>query len=209
MSVQGSFYLRLRPFDEIDTSVPEMGITAMPGKLVALSHPINSGSGLVMVDRERYYPDIATVVSSGIRGFSPGEVVVLAPDHGAFYPGMSPDGRECRMVGVIKPWWESIIGKWGPKGFAPAPGWILIERDLIEQGTILTPDSQEKWANTGYIVSDCTDLGSQEGDHVCFEHFGYYEFDGCLPESFVVVNAMNASKGWMRSLESIERVQVK
>lgn len=101
----------------------------LPGRLAALTHPLNFGRSIVLPDREWYDPDCCVVVSSGITGFSLGDVVVLAPDHGAYYPSMSPDGREMRMVGVVKPWWESVLGKLTADGFAPAPGWMLVERE--------------------------------------------------------------------------------
>lgn len=204
MSVLGSFKLRLRPYKEVDTCVPDIGLTCLPGRIAALSHPINAGSGLLIVDRDRYSPDIAVVASSGVRGFEKGDVIVLEPDHGAFYDGFSPDGRELRMIGVVKPWWESVIGKWSDKGFAPAPGWILIERDSKPESAIEIIGND--YTTTGYIVADCSDIASQEGDYVCFDRFNYYEFDSCLPKSFVVVKAMNASKNWLRSLSDFDKV---
>ena len=80
----------MRPYDEIDLTVPDTGVNVLPGRLAALTHPLNTGRSIVLCDREYFDPDVCLVVSSGIRGFVPGEVVVLAPDHGAYYPKISP-----------------------------------------------------------------------------------------------------------------------
>ena len=129
MSTAHDDTLQLRPYGEIDTAVPGCGVRALPGRIAALTHPLNKGREIVLPDRETYDPDVCTVVSSGVEGFGRGDVVVLAPDHGAFYPGLSPDGRELRIVGVVKPWWESVLGKFSAEGIAPGPGWMLVERD--------------------------------------------------------------------------------
>lgn len=57
--------LFLRPFDEIETSVSDLRIDVLPGRLAALSHPLNKGRTLHLPDKELYDPDLATVVSSG------------------------------------------------------------------------------------------------------------------------------------------------
>lgn len=200
--------LRLRPYSEIATShTLKTPITVLPGRLAAVSHPQNTGL-IHLPERESYAPDIATVVSSGIRGFSRGEHVVLVPEHGTFYDDAVEGGLELRMVGVIKPWWESIIGKWGEEGFAAAPGWLLVERDAKKEGVLQLTDKSEKWEETGYVVSDCAPEGSLEGERIVFTGSKYYEFDSCLPESFCVVKHQNCPKSWMRSLESCDKVYV-
>lgn len=127
MSTSHNNALWLRPYGEIETRVPDCGVTVLPGRLAALTHPLNKGRHIQLPDREIYDPDLATVVSSGIEGFQKGDVVVLAPDHGAYYPKISPDGRELRIVGVACPWWESVLAKYDAHGLHPAPGWMLVE----------------------------------------------------------------------------------
>ncbi|MCH7944400.1 MAG: hypothetical protein IIC73_00055 [Armatimonadetes bacterium] len=129
MSTATDDTLQLRPYGEIDATAPECGLRALPGRIAALTHPLNKRREIVLPDRELYDPDVCTVVSSGVEGFGKGDVVILAPDHGAYYPGLSPDGRECRIVGVVKPWWESVLAKFSADGVAPGPGWMLVDRE--------------------------------------------------------------------------------
>ncbi|MCH8980113.1 MAG: hypothetical protein IH945_12855 [Armatimonadetes bacterium] len=134
MSTAHDDTLQLRPYDEIDATAPECGVRALPGRIAALTHPLNKGREVILPDRELYDPDVCTVVGSGVEGFGRGDVVILAPDHGAFYPGLSPDGRELRIVGVVKPWWESVLAKFSAEGVAPGPGWMLVERESKAEG---------------------------------------------------------------------------
>lgn len=192
----------MRPYEEIDRSIPDLGVTVLPGRLAAVSHPLNKGREIILTERDTYAPDVCTIVSSGVKGFVPGEVVVLAPDHGAFYPG----DRELRIVGVVKPWWESVLGKWSADGFAPAPGCLLVEREMTDQWLnakkkgFELPDSIPKWSTTGIVLASCSDVKTLNGERICFEHFDFYTFKECLPENWCVVKAKNASKGWLRSL---------
>ena len=118
MSTSHDDTLYLRPFGEIDSRSPDCGVRALPGRIAALTHPLNKGREIVLPDRETYDPDVCTVVSSGVEGFGRGDVVVLAPDRGAFYPGLS---RNRRVVVVAKPWWESVLGNFSAEGIAPGP----------------------------------------------------------------------------------------
>ena len=215
MSTSLTNALWMRPYDEIDTSVPDLGVDVLPGRLAALSHPLNKGREILYADRETRDPDVCTVTSSGIRGFEPGEVAVLVPSHGIYLP--QKDERELRIVGVAVPWWESVLGKWSEEGFAPAPGLILVERErphellkyLIDRGalsgcsmgkTIILPDSLRGFGTVGKVLADNTDQDSSEGERICFEQYEYFTFKECLPESGCVVKAGNESKGWLRSL---------
>lgn len=228
MSTSHSDELFLRPFDEIDISVPECGVTVLPGRLAALTHTLNKGREILLPDREWYDPDVCTVVSSGVSGFDPGEVVVLAPDHGAFYPSMSPDGREVRMVGVVKPWWESVLGKLSADEFAPGPGWMLVEREQARtnpnkseqirtpvasgresgdksqhsQTAILLPDTIDKFSQTATVIASYGDGWSRphEGERVCIDGLRTYTFREVLPESWALVRVPIASKKWLSSL---------
>lgn len=206
MSLTNNNVLFMRPFEDCCTRVSNTGYTALPGRLAALSQPTNLGRTIVIAEKDHYAPDLALVASSGIRGFDPGEVIILAPGHGAAYDDMA-DGREVRMVGVIKPWWQSIIGKWSKDGFAAAPGWLLIDREPLTS-EILTTDRAKKWNEVGIVGSDCTDQASMMGERVVFTGMPYYTFDSCLPKSYCVVNARLASKKWLRSLETDAKIYV-
>ena len=129
MSTSHNDALWLRPYGEIETHVPECGVTVLPGRIAALTHPLNKGRTIQLPDRELYDPDLCTVANSGVHGFDKGEVIVLAPDHGAYYPHISPDKRELRIVGVACPWWESVLAKYDEHDIHPAPGWMLVERE--------------------------------------------------------------------------------
>ena len=74
MSTSLTNALWMRPYDEIDTSVPDLGVDVLPGRLAALSHPLNKGREILYADRETRDPDVCTVTSSGIRWFGPGGV---------------------------------------------------------------------------------------------------------------------------------------
>ena len=142
MSTATDDALLLRPYGEIDASAPECGLRALPGRIAALTHPLNKGREIVLPDRELYDPDVCTVVSSGVEGFGRGDAVILAPDHGAYYPGLSPDGRECRIVGVVKPWQESVLAKFSADGIAPGPGWMLVDREGRAEGRRLKAEGR-------------------------------------------------------------------
>ena len=225
MSLTNNNVLFMRPFEDCCKRVSRTGYTALPGRLAALSQPTNEGRSVLMAEKDHYAPDLAMIVSSGINGFRQGETVVLAPDHGTFLdpppegwtrlPGSNDsdvnpyrrDDRELRIIGVIKPWWESVIGKWSKDGFAAAPGWLLIDREPLT-GEILTTDRAKKWNEVGIVGSDCTDQASMIGERVVFTGMPYYTFDSCLPKSYCVVNAGLASKKWLRSLETDAKIYV-
>ena len=204
MSTSLTNALWMRPYADIDTSVPDLGVAVLPGRLAALSHPLNKGREILYADRETRHPDVCTVTSSGIRGFDPGEVAVLVPGHGAFYP--QKDERELRIIGVAVPWWDSVVGKWSEEGFAPAPGYQLVDREesvvwsRANSSGIQLPDSEPRFGKVGTVLADNTDQESMEGERVCFEHFEHYTFHECLPKSWCVVRAGIASRGWLQSL---------
>jgi hypothetical protein len=201
MSIGNSQKLWLRPFDEIDTNVPECGIIAMPGKVAAVSHPLNEGRDVLFVDRESFDPDLAVVVSSGTAALKPGQVIVMKPDKGAYYPGLSDDGREVRMVGVHRPWWEDIMCVYSENGLAPTPGWMLIKRDTNYDGPIELP-GKERYASHGTCIASCGENWSSphEGEKVCFEGLETFTFSDTIDESWCLVRAGIASRKWLSSL---------
>jgi hypothetical protein len=189
--------LWLRPYGEIETHVPECGVTVLPGRIAALTHPLNKGRTIHLPDRELYDPDLCTVASSGVHGFSKEEVIVLAPDHGAYYPHISPDKRELRIVGVACPWWESVLAKYDEHGLHPAPGWMLVERERSDSlglvrvgsdssGQNRTDQRKPEQARTvvletrdtglGTVVSSCGDDWTQpyKGERVCIQGMRTY-----------------------------------
>jgi hypothetical protein len=201
LSTAHSNALWLRPYGEIDTSVPDCGVTVLPGRLAALTHPLNRGRTIQLPDREIYDPDLATVVSSGIAGFDKGDVVILAPDHGAYYPNVSPDGRELRIVGVACPWWESVLAKYDHEGIHPAPGWMLVE--------IVVQDSSPVWVQLGRAAPQPTaTVLASHGDHHTEPYKGErVVIDGLrtytIPEQqLALVRAPIASKQWLQSLRT-------
>ncbi len=208
MSTSHDDTLYLRPFGEIDSRAPDCGVRALPGRIAALTHPLNKGREIVLPDRETYDPDVCTVVSSGVEGFGRGDVVVLAPDHGAFFPGLSPDGRELRIVGVVKPWWESVLGMFSGEGIAPGPGWMLVDRAecrvlSAECRRIVLADSVLQFGDVGTVVASCGDGWSSpyEGERVCIQGLRTYTFREVVPKSWALVRAPIASKLWLSSLQ--------
>jgi hypothetical protein len=222
--------LWLRPYGEIDTSVPDCGVRVLPGRLAALTHPLNKGRTVLLPDREWYDPDVCTVVSSGLEGFDPGDVVILAPDHGAYYPDLSPDKRECRMVGVARPWWESVLAKYDADGIHPAPGWMLVRFGGEEVGKfgeidIRTPRPPNARTSTATALASCGDDWTEphKGERVCIQGMRTYSIrmEGAAPAApshkrgvagatpshdleseptIALVRAPIASKKWLSSL---------
>lgn len=186
----------LPEYGEVDTTFPDLGIRCLPGRIAALSHPFDGKRGSVYIpDRERYWPDVATVVSSGVRWIQPGEVGVFRPSHGAFKEGW--EERELRMFGVVCPWWHSLMGKWTPDGFVPGPGWTVVEREKVDQGFL---DTTEEWAKVGKVLGDNTDTGTKEGERIYFGTHEWWEMVG-MPESHVLVWTKDASKRYCRGME--------
>ncbi|MEX2244808.1 MAG: hypothetical protein WD716_13305 [Fimbriimonadaceae bacterium] len=220
MSTSHNDVLWLRPYGEIETHVPECGVNVLPGRIAALTHPLNKGRTIHLPDRELYDPDLCTVASSGVRGFDEGEVIVLAPDHGAYYPHISPDKRELRIVGVACPWWESVLAKYDEHGVHPAPGWMLVACSEVwksgsPEGVLSTLDFR---LTTATVVSSCGDDWTQpyKGERVCIQGMRTYtirnESDNrtttgrqsgdyrLAPPQLALVRAPIASKQWLQSL---------
>jgi hypothetical protein len=204
----------LRHYDEIDKSVPDLKLTVLPGRLAAVSHPLNKGRKVLLPDREWYDPDLATVASSGINVFEKGDVVVLAPDHGAYYPDVSPDKRELRVVGVACPWWESVLATYDEHGLHPAPGWMLVE--IVVQDS--SPARVQLWRaapqTIALVVASHGDHHSEphKGERVCIEGMRTYHVnrettgrprgDHRTTPHLVLVRAPIASKQWLTSLQT-------
>lgn len=206
MSTSHDNVLWLRPYDEIETFVPECGLSVLPGRLAALTHPLNEGRTILLPDREIYDPDLCTVASSGIEGFEKGDVVVLAPDHGAYYPHICPDKRELRIVGVVKPWWESVLAKYTRNGIAPAPGWMLVSFGGLEVRRnggfeIRTSGPPNPRTSTATVLDSCGDNWSEphKGERVCIAGMRTYTFREAK-EDLALVRAPIASKKWLSSL---------
>ena len=188
MSTSYNNVLWLRPYGEIEKHVTDCGVRVLPGRLAALTHPINKGRTILLPDKELYDPDVATVVSSGIQGFEKGEVVVLAPDHGAYYPRLSPDGRELRIVGVACPWWESVLAKLDANGLQPAPGWMLVDLEGAAPSAPGSVRSVRSFRTTAAIVlASHGDHHTEphKGDRVCIAGMRHYRItpSSCGDES--------------------------
>lgn len=179
--------------------MPDCGLSVLPGRLAALTHPLNAGRTIVLPDREWYDPDCCVVVSSGVSCYRPGDVVVLAPNHGAFVPNASPDGREMRLVGVVKPWWESVLGVLTPEGFSPGPGWCLIDRKKRSTGTLLT--SKEEYCGVGALIEDGFDH-YDDGTEVFYDDRDIkFTFLDTFPESWALMRSQKVSRRQLRGLE--------
>ena len=227
MSTSQDNVLWLRPYDEIETHVPECGVRALPGRLAALTHPLNKGRTVLVPDLEIYDPALCTVASSGVQGFERGEVVVLAPDHGAYYPQISPDGREMRIVGVVKPWWESALAKLDASGLRPAPGWMLVEREssgVLWSGSPVLSTFDSQPSTSARVLASCGDDWSEphKGERVCIAGMRTYTIRYDCPaapsprtpvsrgggkgvgkhdwRNMALVRAPIASKQWLSSL---------
>ncbi len=222
MSTSHNDALWLRSYGEIDTTVPDCGVRVLPGRLAALTHPLNKGRTVLLPDREWYDPDVCTVISSGITGFDEGDVVILAPDHGAYYPDLSPDKRECRMVGVARPWWESVLAKYDADGVHPAPGWMLVRFGGEEEGKfgridIRTPGPPNFRTTAALVLASCGDDWAEphKGDRVCIQGMRTYTIrnennnqtttgrqqgDHQETPRLALIQAPIASKKWLSSL---------
>lgn len=123
MSTSHNDALWLRPYGEIDTSVPDCGVRVLPGRLAALTHPLNKGRTVLLPDREWYDPDVCTVV------FAPN---VLESALGRFgrIPKMMPESEQIRHYDRAgnQPvtWWlaaDSLLA---------AAGFLKVERDRFD-----------------------------------------------------------------------------
>ena len=200
MSTKHNNKLFMVDYDDVDRTVPECDINVLPGRLAALSHPQNQTEGIIVPHREIYHPDVCTVVSSGLWFVNEGEVWLLAPDHGAYYPDISPDGRECRLIGVVVPWHESLLGRLDADGSIwPAPGWMVIKRETPDyKGDLEVPDSVKGEKDYGEVIASCgTEFQAfHKGERVTFSGCRTYE----LTEDRVLVQAPICSRRWLQSL---------
>lgn len=185
MSTKHTNDLYLVDYADVDRSVPDLGLTMLPGRAALLMHPLNAGSGIVLPDREVYDPDVCTVAQSPCRFYEPGDVAVVMFDMGAYYPDLSPDGREVRLVGCWERWDEFMVGKLGPEGFAAGPGWLVVDVEPRYTGPLATPDGgrRDGGAIVGTVVSGarCGERVATTGDQV------YGIRGGGFPDSWVVV----------------------
>ena len=219
LSTAHNNHILLRPYDEIDKSVPDLKLTVLPGRLAALSHPLNKGRMVLLPDREWYDPDLATVASSGINLFKKGDVVVLAPDHGAFFPQKENDARELRIVGVACPWWESVLATYDQNGLHPAPGWILVEFGSSEvrksgRRVVRTPEPKNHRTQTATVIASHGDHHSEphKGQRVCIAGMRTYAIrhesqnhrttEAPNEQTLALVRAPIASKQWLTSLQT-------
>ena len=187
--------IRLPKYEEVDRTFPGLGIECLPGRIAALSHPYKNDGLVKTLDWERYFPDVATVVSSGVSWIRPGQIAVLMPDHGAFKEGW--DERELRLIGVVRPWWHSLLGMLTEGGFCPAPGWSVVERGPRQKcSSILVLD--EGFSSVGAIVA--ANPPDIEGQRVCIEGEQAFEFVG-MPESHVLVWTRHIGKQELRKYE--------
>ena len=217
MSTAHNDALWLRPYGEIETHVPECGVTVLPGRIAALTHPLNKGRTIHLPDRELYDPDLCTVASSGVHGFDKGEVIVLAPDHGAYYPHISPDKRELRIVGVACPWWESVLAKYDGHGIHPAPGWMLVEIVVRDSSPARVQLRRAAPQSSATVIASCGDDWTEphKGDRVCIQGMRTYTIrnenndqtttgrrqgDHQETPRLALVRAPIASKQWLQSL---------
>lgn len=180
-------------YEEVDTTVPDLGIHPLPGRIVTVSH--KQVHGLIAIpDKERYWCDVVVVVESGVRGIEKGDVWLVASGHGAFLPNKD---REVRLFGVVSPWYESFVAKLSPDGIAPGPGWTMIDPE-VKTSSLALPESylKKNQQKLGTIVADNSDMGTNAGDRIEYSHYrpwkvGRYDFI-----------FYNASKGWLRRLGS-------
>lgn len=124
-----------------------------------VSHPLNDGRAILLPDREVYDPDVCLVCESGIGYVKKGEVWIVMFERGAYYPDMSPDGREVRIVGAYskgsdknKPWGVFLARYGEGNTIAPGPGWMLVEEERIEYA-LAVPDSFPRTTGMGTVLA--------------------------------------------------------
>lgn len=237
MSTKHNNRLYLRPYEEVDLRVPDIGMRMLPGRVACLSHPVNVGRTVLVAegsqrtkavcdvcgnhelnvpgypcskcdgpttetlvgrDRgylEKYDPDIALVAASGVSRFAPGEVLLLKPDAGSFFPapkegwGGSGDRRELRLIGPG--WPDRVLAKWTAEGLVPEPGWMVVEREPV--GSKFELPGRARFHPYGKCVS-----GEREGERVVWAEdqvndgelvpgAEFYTFKECAPKSWALV----------------------
>lgn len=194
----------MQDFDKIDREVPDLGVRCLPGRVAGVTH-LPSQTGILLPDRERYWPDTVTVTSSGVKGVEAGDVWVVAPSHGMFMERIGLGERELRIFGVACPWWESLIAKVTESGLAPGPGWMLVEREKVVPHPLMP--LYTGFSTVGTVISDCTDQETMSGQRIEFSHLQegdpYRRFyvlkDG--PQEWCLIRDRFASKKWLRGLE--------
>jgi hypothetical protein len=171
-----------------------------------MAHPVNAHSGIQIPEREWHWPDLGVVVDSGVSKYKPGQVLVLRPEAGAFYPAPKEgwdgwDERELRIIGVGRHWREAVLGELTEDGFVPAEGYALIDREPITSSMELA--GRPKFHPYGDCLS-----GEGQGSKVVYqddrvEHGTVipgderWEFYGVLPKSYALVKAQRAlARGW-------------
>lgn len=226
MSTKYDDRLYMAPFASVELSVPELPLKVLPGRAAVLSHPVNAGSEVLTVDSEMYHPDVCLVAQSGIGFVEPGQVWIVAPDRGAYYPGLSPDGREVRLVcanqsavavrgnsGLNVPW-EVFIAQYGEGDrLAPGPGWWLIELHE-EEGRIVTPDRCDK--GNGLCTVLAGTAAEREGERWATKDMagtqtysaglvGYRLYGKGWAHNWRLVRNPCAPKAWLRSVSAPRR----
>lgn len=140
---------------------------------------------------EHMDPDICLVAESGVEKVKKGEVYLVKPDTGAYYPapkeGWEGDKRELRIVGVASPWYECLLARLTEKGLEPMPGWSLIDREPVRSGLLETTGGFEKY---GRVLS-----GEGEGEFCAVGDYSCYTFVG-LPKSWALVKAYRSVAGF-------------
>lgn len=189
-------------YEDVDRTFPDCGMTCLPGRIAGLSHPINTNAVIHTVDREYMHPDVVTVCSSGVSCVKEGSVWALKPDSGAFWKKI--EGRELRIIGVSRPWWESVLGELRDDGFHPAPGYALIEREEERMGFL---ESAKKHLPYGKCLESVGDGFSDplKGERVALNlemwRLDLEERDFYLvSDSQALIWADIASKNWLYSL---------
>lgn len=239
MSTKHTPVLYLRPFDEVDRRIPDIGMRVLPGRVACLSHPIDAApEGRVLLvagdnhsvwvcetcgkalrrevkrcDKcggteitetrksigvstdEHMSPDMAICVQSGVEWCKEGDVLLLKPDKGGFFPapeggwGGSGDSRELRLLGVNSAWYEAVLGRFTKDGFQPAPGWCLIEREPVTASIEL---AGEKWHRHGFCVS-----GEGQGETVAFTRYEEcFTFYGGFTKAYALVRTQRSLAGF-------------
>jgi hypothetical protein len=198
--------LWLRPFSEIEKRVPKVPTRCLPGRIAFMAHPVNAHDGIVLPEREWHWPDIGVVADSGVSKFKPGQVLVLRPEAGAFYPAPKGgwdgwDSRELRIIGVGRSWRDVVLGELTEEGFTPAEGYALIDREPVTSSMEIV--GRAKFHTHGQCLS-----GEGQCERVVFqgeriEHGApipgdeHWEFYGVLPKSYALVKAQRAlARGW-------------
>lgn len=173
--------------------------TALPGRIVALMDVQDTGE-IALPGEEHLLPDTATVVSSGVSVFAPGDTIVCVP-------GSGMEHGDRRYLGVGWPWWTQVCGQVRGGEFLPAPGWVLARREKADYGPLHT----DEWSDVVSVVSSCGDGLSDPlaGERTvlpfqgCDDHAAFYSLWNSERSDLVVFWGEIASRGWLRSLDGV------